>query len=192
MSTKDLNIIVAVANDGAIGKRGDLLWHIKEDLLHFKKVTAGHTVLMGRKTWESLPFKPLKNRRNIVITANKDYKAEGAEIFHSIDAAIDSCDETEKVFCIGGGMLYEQMLPLCNHLYITRVYTTYDADTFIPTEHLFMHTKPDLSLFPDYDYLIVDERIWQKDTTDKKNNTQKKKDSESGWYYKFEVYVRKT
>lgn len=130
MSTKDLNIIVAVANNGAIGEKGNLLWHISEDLRYFKATTSGCSVLMGRKTWESLPFKPLKDRRNIVITNNEDYEAAGAEIFTSIQAALASCRGDEKLFCIGGGKIYEQFLPFCNRIYLTKVYADFEADTF--------------------------------------------------------------
>ena len=132
MITKDLNIIVAVANDGAIGGKGDLLWHIGEDLRYFKTVTSGCTVLMGRKTWESLPFRPLKNRRNIIISADKNYEATGGEVFSSLEEAMVSCGDNEKVFCIGGGKVYEQFMPLCNRLYLTKIYADFEADTFFP------------------------------------------------------------
>ncbi len=127
-----ISIIVAIAENGAIGKDGDLLWHISEDLKHFKKITTGHTVVMGRKTWESLPIKPLPNRRNIVLTNNKNYIAEGAEVFFSVEGILESCKKEEEIFCMGGGMLYKEMLPLCNTLYLTQVSGNFDADTFFP------------------------------------------------------------
>ena len=90
-----INLIVAKASNDIIGKDNSLLWHLSEDLKYFKRITLGKTVLMGRKTWESLPFKPLKNRRNIVITSQKDYKAQGAEVFPDLEQALSALEEQE-------------------------------------------------------------------------------------------------
>lgn len=127
-----INIIVATANNNAIGKDNDLLWHISEDLKYFKSTTLGCPIIMGRKTWESLPFKPLPKRENIVISRNKDYKAEGATIINSVEEAIDYAKKFDKSFIMGGGMLYKAALPFCDKLYITKVFKDFEADTFFP------------------------------------------------------------
>ena len=117
-----ISLIVAIAQNNAIGKDNDLLWHLSEDLKYFKKTTNERTVLMGRKTWESLPFKPLKNRRNIVVSSQKDYAIDGAELFDSIEKAVETLkSQNDEVFCIGGAKLY-----------ITRVYKDFEADVFFP------------------------------------------------------------
>ena len=132
-----ISIIVATANNFAIGKDNNLLWHISEDLKYFKRVTAGHTVIMGRKTWESIG-KPLPNRRNIVISRSlKADSLTGAEVFPSLDSAITSSIKPEEinkeVFIIGGGEIYRQALPIANRLYLTKVHISIDdADTFFP------------------------------------------------------------
>jgi dihydrofolate reductase len=181
----NVSIIVAIALNGAIGKRGSLLWHISEDLRYFKKITDGNTVVMGRKTWESLPKKPLPDRRNIVLTKNKNYVAQGAEIFDSVEEVLKKCSEKEKIFCIGGGTVYKEMLPYSNNLYITRVFKKYEADTFVPTENLLANTNQ--IQFPDYDYFVVDMNIWKRKN---KNKTEKKVDEQSGLEYQFEEYSR--
>ena len=127
-----INIIVATDNNNAIGKDNDLLWHISEDLKYFKRTTLGSPIIMGRKTWESLPFKPLPKRENIVISRNKDYKAEGATIINSVEEAIDYAKKFDKSFIMGGGMLYKAALPFCDKLYITKVFKDYQGDTFFP------------------------------------------------------------
>lgn len=128
-----INLIVAIAQNNAIGKDNDLLWHISEDLKYFKKTTNARTVLMGRKTWESLPFKPLKNRRNIVVSSQKDYQISGAELFYDTDKALEALkEEKDEVFCIGGASLYKALLPKADKLYITRVYKDFEADVFFP------------------------------------------------------------
>ncbi len=126
-----INLIVAKAKENAIGLDNRLLWHISEDLKYFKRITSGKTVLMGRKTWESLPFKPLKNRRNIVVSTQKGYLAEGAEVFESLEAALEAV-KVEEVFCIGGASVYKALLPQADRLFITEVYKSYTADAFFP------------------------------------------------------------
>lgn len=126
-----INLIVAKASNDIIGKDNSLLWHLSEDLKYFKRITLGKTVLMGRKTWESLPFKPLKNRRNIVITSQKDYKAQGAEVFPDLEQALSALEEQE-VFCIGGASPYAQLLPHCHSLYITQLFKPYQGDVSFP------------------------------------------------------------
>ena len=127
----DLNLIVAIGKDGAIGKNGSLIWKISDDLKRFKALTTGHPVIMGRKTWDSLPKKPLPNRRNIVLTRQKDFRPEGAETVNSADEAI-RLTEGETPFIIGGAEVYNLFLPYANSLYITEVNDRCDnADAFL-------------------------------------------------------------
>ena len=129
----NLSIIVAMADNRAIGKDNDLLWHLSDDLKRFKKLTTGHPVVMGRKTWESLPKRPLPGRRNIVFTQNPDYAANGAEVVHSVNGLFDTlkdCDD--EVFVMGGASIYEMLLPFTKRLYVTRVYRDFDGDVYFP------------------------------------------------------------
>jgi dihydrofolate reductase len=126
-----ISIIVAVANDGVIGGGGDLLWRISEDLRRFKSITSGHTVIMGRKTFDSIG-RALPNRRNIVITRNSEWSAAGCERASSVEEAIGMCDPTEEVFIIGGGEIYRQAFALADKLYITHVEGDFEGDTYFP------------------------------------------------------------
>lgn len=120
----------------AIGKDNQLLWSIPEDLIHFKKLTLNHTVIMGRKTWESIPekFRPLPNRQNIVITRDEKYIAPGALIANSIQEGLEKAKETEgtEIFIIGGGEIYKQSMPYVKKLYLTIVESEVEGDTFFP------------------------------------------------------------
>lgn len=134
-----ISIIVAIDKNNAIGKNGDLLCHLPADLKHFKDVTAGHTVIMGRRTYYSLPINKitgnhsLPNRRNIVVSDVPFEQFDGAETVTSIDAAISAISKDEEAFVIGGGMIYKQFEPLADKLYITHIQHTFDgADTFFP------------------------------------------------------------
>lgn len=128
-----ISIIVAVAKNGAIGKNNDLLWHISDDLKRFKAITSEHTVVMGKKTYESLPFKPLPKRENIVITRNKNIHFEGCTMANSIEEIVTKyATSEEEIFVIGGANIYEQFLPFANKLYITLVYKDFDGDVFFP------------------------------------------------------------
>ncbi len=127
-----LSIIVAVASNGAIGKDNDLLCYLPGDLKRFKELTSGHTILMGRKTWESLPKKPLPKRKNVVVTRDENYVAEGAVVVHSIEEALKECDAASENFVIGGGEMYKLLLPQCNRLHLTRVHHDFEADVFFP------------------------------------------------------------
>jgi len=129
---KPLSIIVAIAQNYAIGKDNKLLWHISEDMKWFKKVTAGHTVIMGKNTYFSLPFRPLPNRRNIVITDIPGEKIEGCEMAYSIEDAINKADSEKENFIIGGASIYRQFFIIVQKLYITYVYSDFEADTFFP------------------------------------------------------------
>ena len=127
-----ISIIVAVAENYAIGKKGDLLCHLPADLKHFKDITSGKTVMMGERTFFSLPKHPLPNRRNIVLTDVQGKTFEGAEAVYSIDEMMQCCNG-EEAFVIGGGMVYRQMMPLADKLYITHIHHSWpDADTFFP------------------------------------------------------------
>ena len=131
-SRPQLTIIVAVTNDNAIGVKGDLAVRLKPDMRHFREITTGHPVIMGRKTWESLPG-ALKGRRNMVVTRNADYSAEGAEVFTSLEAALEALNPDDHAYIIGGAQIYQQSMPLADTIELTRVDTLIpDADTFFP------------------------------------------------------------
>jgi dihydrofolate reductase len=132
LEAKKISIIVAVAENHAIGKNNKLLWHISEDMKRFKKITAGHSVIMGKKTYESLPVKPLPKRKNIVITDIPGETIEGCEMAYSINDALTKLDEDKENFVIGGASIYKQFFSLADKLYITRVHATFDADTYFP------------------------------------------------------------
>lgn len=130
------SIIVALAENKGIGKNNDLLWYISEDLKRFKRLTTGHTIIMGKNTFNSLPKGALPNRRNMIITSKpqsiKNCKTENCIVVDSIEAAIKACNPDEENFIIGGGSIYKQMLPYANRLYLTQVHENADADIFFP------------------------------------------------------------
>ena len=127
-----ISIIVAIAENNAIGKNNDLLWHIPEDMKRFKQITSGHKIIMGKRTYESLPYRPLKNRTNIVISDIPGDHYEDCVMAYSIEEALEHCTQDEECFIIGGGMVYRQFLPLADKLYITRVDKSFEADIFFP------------------------------------------------------------
>ncbi len=128
-----ISIIVAIAENYAIGMNGDLLCHLPADLKHFKEITTGCTVLMGERTFFSLPKHPLPNRRNIVLTDVAGKTFEGAEAVYSLDDLVAKVSPEEEAFVIGGGMVYRQMMPRADKLYITHIHHSWeDADTFFP------------------------------------------------------------
>ncbi len=127
----NISIIVAIANNMAIGKDNDLIWHISEDLKRFKSITSGNTIIMGRKTYESIG-RPLPKRRNIVISRNRDLSIEGAEVVNSLDEALRLTESENEVFIIGGGAIYKEAMPLADRLYLTRVDISPEADIFFP------------------------------------------------------------
>ena len=131
----DINIIVAVSENMAIGKNNQMLWHLPEDFKYFKNTTWGLPILMGRRTFNSLDNKPLRGRINIVLSRNKEYKSDGAIVVNKIDTAIFLAKEHyyNQLFVIGGGQLYKEILPKVKRIYITRVKATFEtADTFFP------------------------------------------------------------
>lgn len=126
-----VRLIAAVDRNMAIGKGNELIYHIKEDMKHFKDLTMGKAVIMGRKTFESLPNGPLKGRRNIVITRNRDYKADGAEVFSTFYEALFTCKY--DCFVIGGAELYKQAIKFADEVYLTEIDDQCDgADKFFP------------------------------------------------------------
>jgi dihydrofolate reductase len=127
-----ISIIVAIAENYAIGKNNHLLWHIPEDLKRFKKITSGHKIIMGKRTYLSLPFRPLRNRENIVITDKPGEKFEGCTVVYSIEEAFGLCRDAEEIFIIGGASVYKQFLPNTNRLYITWVHKNFEGDVFFP------------------------------------------------------------
>ncbi len=128
-----LSIIVAISEENAIGKKGGLLCHLPNDLKHFKTVTSGATVIMGERTFFSLPKHPLPNRRNIVITDVAGKTFEGAESAYSIEEAVKLTEGEKEAFVIGGGMVYRQFMAIADKLYITHIHHSWsDADTFFP------------------------------------------------------------
>jgi dihydrofolate reductase len=127
-----ISIIVAIARNYAIGKDNDLLWHLPDDLRRFKRITSGQCVVMGKKTWESLPLRPLPGRKNIILTDNPEDCFECSHTAFSIDDALDKCAGSKEVFVIGGGSVYRQFMDVADRLYITWVDKDYEADTFFP------------------------------------------------------------
>ena len=162
---KPISIIVAIASNYAIGKDNDLLWHISDDLKRFKRITSGHTVVMGKNTFYSLPFRPLPNRRNIVLTDVSGEKIEGCEMAYSIEHAIDLMDDKSENFIMGGGSIYRQFMPLAQKLYITRVHRDFVADTFFPE---------------------IDEKVWKQ--TEK---TDMEPEKEGSFHFTYEIWERK-
>lgn len=127
-----ISIIVAIAEDYGIGNKNELLWYVPEDLKRFKKLTFGHTIIMGKKTWESLPKKPLPGRKNIVITDNPHETIEFSITAYSIEDSLSKCGENDEVFIIGGGSIYRQFMPFADRLYITHIHKKAPADIYFP------------------------------------------------------------
>ena len=130
-----LNLIFARARNGVIGHNNTLPWHLPEDLAHFKQTTLGQPVVMGRKTWESLPpkFRPLPGRTNIVVTRQTHWHAEGAVVAHSIEAALQHCPADAQVWVIGGAEVYAQAMPLATRAVVTEIDADFEGDAFAPT-----------------------------------------------------------
>jgi dihydrofolate reductase len=162
---KPVSIIVAVAENQAIGCRNELLCHLPADLKYFKRITSGHTVVMGKRTWASLPVRPLPGRRNIVITDISGELFEGAETVYSIEEALAHCDAEKESFIIGGGSVYRQFMPHASKLYITHVHHHFDADTFFPE---------------------IDSEVWRLDSLE-----PQPADEQNPFPYSFAVYVRR-
>lgn len=127
-----ITLIAAIADNNAIGLDNKLLYHIPEDLKRFKQITSGHTIIMGRKTWDSLKIKPLPDRKNIVITSSVLGFPKGVIPANSIEDALKACDPANENFVIGGETIYRVFLPFAQKLHITRIYASFEADTFFP------------------------------------------------------------
>ena len=133
-----LSIIVAAAENNVIGKDNRLIWRLHSDMKFFKEKTTGHVIITGRKNYESIPekFRPLPDRKNIVITRQKNYHAPGAIVVSSIENALQYVSENhkdEEVFIIGGAEIYKQTLSACDKIYLTRIHHTFEGDAFFPT-----------------------------------------------------------
>ena len=130
-----INMIYARAANGVIGKDGVMPWHLPEDLAHFKRLTQGWPVIMGRKTWDSLPpkFRPLPGRTNIVITRQSDWQATGAQPVSSLPAALELCRTSAEVWIIGGAQIYAQAEPLAHRLEVTEIAQAFEGDAFAPS-----------------------------------------------------------
>jgi len=159
-----ISIMVAIAENHAIGKNNQLLWRLPADLKHFKDTTSGHTVIMGRKTFDSVG-KPLPNRRNIVISRNASLEIPGAEVVTDLDAAIALCDDNEEVFIVGGAEIYKMAMGITDKIYLTVVKGNFEADTFFPP---------------------IDTRFWEE--TDK---ISFEPDEKNAWAYTFSTLLRK-
>ena len=133
-----VSLIVAVSENGVIGKDNDLIWHLPKDMRFFKETTMGHHVIMGRKNFESIPhkFRPLPHRTNIVITRQSDYKAEGSIVVNSVEASLEIARENgdTEPFIIGGGQIYKLAIEanLVDKIYLTKIHHTFEGDTFFP------------------------------------------------------------
>ena len=124
-------MIAAVAENNALGKNNDLLWHLPLDFKRFKEITSGHHIIMGRKTFESFP-KPLPNRTHVIITRQKDFKHDGCIVVQDIEKAIAVCPKEDDLYIIGGGEIYKQFIHLADQLDITRVHNSFEADVYFP------------------------------------------------------------
>lgn len=124
-------LIAAAAQNNALGKDNDLLWHLPDDFKRFKALTTGHYIIMGRKTFESFP-KPLPNRTHVIITRQKDFAYQNCIVVNSLEKALAVCPENENVFVIGGGEIYGQSIGLADKIELTRVHENFRADTFFP------------------------------------------------------------
>ena len=131
MVKSELTIIAAASTNNVIGFNNKLIWNIPNDLKRFKELTLGHSVIMGRKTFESLP-NPLPKRRNIIVTKNKDYSRNGIEVTSNIEDAIDLCKSDSQPFIIGGGEIYSQTIEIVDKIELTRVFGNYKGDAFFP------------------------------------------------------------
>ena len=163
--SKKISIIVAIASNNAIGKDNDLLWHISKDLKRFKGMTLDHFIVMGKKTYFSLPKRPLPNRTSMIITDVEGEEIDGCLMAYSIEDAIAKMDNKNENFIIGGGSIYKQFLDHANKMYITRVHRKFEGDTFFP------------------EFSLDDWKLKEKEdvTDDKQNN----------FSYSFETYTRK-
>ena len=159
-----ITIIAAIGKNGELGKDNDLIWHLPKDLQRFKKVTSGHHIIMGRKTFESLG-KPLPNRTTIIITRNTNYKVEGCIIVNSLDEALKAASPDTNPYILGGAQIYKQAIKIADYLDLTLVDATFDADAFFPK---------------------IDQHIWEEIS-----RQDFKADKEHKYNYSFVTYKKK-
>jgi dihydrofolate reductase len=159
-----ISSIAAIAENNAIGKNNQLLWRLPADLKHFKEITTGHTVIMGRKTFESVG-KPLPNRRNIVITRSNTLNIENVEVVNSIEQAIALCNQDKEVFIVGGAEIYQAAMDITNQIYLTVVHANFEADTYFPE---------------------IDPMIWEQTAVEKHEANEK-----NPFAYTFSTLIRK-
>lgn len=126
-----ISIIVAIAKNGVIGDKNTLLWHLREDMIHFRTITSGHPVVMGRKTYDSIG-RPLPKRTNVVITRDTELQIEGCTMAHSLTEAVEMFDSSEEVFILGGAQIYSQAMPIADRLYLTIIDKEYEGDSSFP------------------------------------------------------------
>ncbi|MEK9517442.1 MAG: dihydrofolate reductase [Flavobacteriaceae bacterium] len=151
-----VTLIAAIDEHSVLGKDNQLIWHLPEDLKRFKHLTTGHAVIMGRKTFESLP-KALPNRHNIVVTRNQNYSKEGITVCHSLEAAIECAKDDDQPFIIGGGQIYQQAIGLADVIELTKIHAHFEGDVFFPEIDLGKWTveKEERMDQPDYDYSFI-------------------------------------
>ena len=169
-----ISIIVAMAENRAIGRNGDLIWHNSRDLRQFKKITSGHTVIMGYKTYLSLPGqRALPNRRNIILSSRLENAPEGFELVSSIPHALEMVKDEEEVFIMGGGMVYEQFLPFADRLYLTRIGKSFEADTYFPFINFEEWDLVDLEVIDDDETVDYEYRfeVWERPTPNRQLTT---------------------
>ena len=162
-----VSLIVAVSENGVIGKNNDLIWHLPNDMRFFKETTMGHHVIMGRKNFESIPhkYRPLPNRTNIIVTRQTDYKAQGCVVVNSVEAALEVAKQNgdSEPFIIGGGQIYKLALEakMIDKIYLTKVHHSFDGDTFFPElnsdwkEVSKVENKADEKHSYDYDFITL-------------------------------------
>lgn len=156
-----ISMICAIARNNVIGANNSLIWHIPSDLKRFKKITSGHTIIMGRKTFEALPG-VLPKRKHIIITRDKNYNVdnENVEIFHSVDDVLKQFkNSSEEVFIIGGGQIYKQFLPYADKLYLTILEKEFEGDTYFPEvnkDEWITEEKSEVITENDIDYYFID------------------------------------
>jgi len=130
-----ITLIAAAAENNALGKDNQLVWHLPNDFKRFKQITSGHYIIMGRKTFESFP-KPLPNRTHIIITRQKNYEVEGCNVVNSIEKALEISPKDEEIFIIGGAEIYNQSIDFADKIELTRVHANFDADVYFPEINL--------------------------------------------------------
>lgn len=167
MSEPVIALIVAVAENGVIGRDGKLPWRIREDMKWFRERTAGRPLVMGRKTWESFPKRPLPGRTNIVITRDAGYAAEGAVVRGSLEAALDVAygEEPEEIMVVGGAEVYAAALPLARRIYLTSVHGEIEGDTYFPPIDRTQWNETIVGVYPSsderpigYSFIILDKK----------------------------------